>query len=1086
MTVNLRYVAAPEIAPEIIYRRGLSEKLRALSAYPLLIVNTSAGYGKTVLLRDYSLRYLENDCWFNCPFNITSPAELTLYLINSVKRVYPGFGQNAEAFCVSILNDQGKQMVTELAALFLNEIISLHDQTVTLIIDDYQNLEGSEASSWVTDYFNEIFLSIPANIRFVILTRQKPQFKISRLEAKRHYAELNTADLAFTFEETKELFGSIYKKDFSAEVYEKLLKVTAGWITALHVLAHSSETLENISEESVNERLYDLFEEDIFDLLDQDVREFLLSTSMLESFSPDLCNKLLGISDSTRILEKIESRNFFIERFKNGNEIYFTYQKLFLNFITEYKKRYFDPVKSRNLLYSAARLFEESGDFESSIRYYLRSEKRQEAVRLMNNVFDGLYKNSEYGTLSILFGLFEGITKSDGLLLNFNQIRFQTSINKIAEDAEEKLGYISEVVGASTDLHTKCCILGAEMQIINGRPVKGIEILHGIMKNIPDERNKAWVFTLLCKGYYRAGFDYYDELLAFSEEAIEVVGASGSISQYFEVINLLAGFQRDRGNEEIAIRYCKQALERDKNMLSSFRSITTLSSLYLDRSDFTNSMFYLEKAKEVYSRVPIPLFQRLLLRTEEYLYVSVGIFTESLKIQEEILRIVTITRNHSLIVSTLFKIIESCYYLELYDKALQTYEHSQEYLDAADEYLNTISAFCRSIFCSKDISVKETEVVLLETLHYHEKNKIKNFIPPLEFYLSKHYLLAGNSATSIEYLRRGLGNLKEKNNLVWCSNELNISRPVFDFAISNNICKQFINEVFLFTFSKAELPFLTPEFRAELEERNKLLIDIKMLPFGRTDFLLRGKALEEDKWTRKKSKILLAYLMADPKRVHTKDEIIDMFFGDAPADKADTMYHSTMYNIRTALKIYDIKSDAPKRSKHKPYDYNPEYILYGDKTLRLNADFYYESDNVRFEKLYEKFRLPLAAKDDRIKSAIAAAELYAGDFLPGYYESWCEELRIKYKNMFATLMTGLIELLEPENRIEEIVKYSERLLTEDSLNEAAYLAAIKAYANMQNINMAKSLLAKMLRVFDEELGEKPSSKTLRIISEIVK
>ena len=206
---------------------------------------------------------------------------------------------------------------------------------------------------------------------------------------------------------------------------------------------------------------------------------------------------------------------------------------------------------------------------------------------------------------------------------------------------------------------------------------------------------------------------------------------------------------------------------------------------------------------------------------------------------------------------------------------------------------------------------------------------------------------------------------------------------------------------------------------------------------------------------------------------------------DAGADKADVVYHSAIYNIRTALKIYDIKSDKPKRSKDKTYDYNPQYILYEDKTLKLNHDFYYKADNIEFERLYEKSKLPAYTIEEKINYSMSAIELYKGDFLPGYYDSWCEELRVKYKNMYITLCEDLIKMLETEARFDEVIKYSELLLKEDKLNDPAHISIINAFQKLGNIKMANSRLDIMLKIYDEELGEKPQSKTLDKITLIL-
>jgi two-component SAPR family response regulator len=84
-----------------------------------------------------------------------------------------------------------------------------------------------------------------------------------------------------------------------------------------------------------------------------------------------------------------------------------------------------------------------------------------------------------------------------------------------------------------------------------------------------------------------------------------------------------------------------------------------------------------------------------------------------------------------------------------------------------------------------------------------------------------------------------------------------------------------------------------------------------MVSFGRLEFRLRGKLIPEEKWVRKKSKLILAYLLAKPNALLTKDEIIDKFFQDVPLDNVDAVYHNTLSNMRTATRIdYDFPQSA--------------------------------------------------------------------------------------------------------------------------------------------------------------------------------
>src|SRR6266498_5486063 len=105
--------------------------------------------------------------------------------------------------------------------------------------------------------------------------------------------------------------------------------------------------------------------------------------------------------------------------------------------------------------------------------------------------------------------------------------------------------------------------------------------------------------------------------------------------------------------------------------------------------------------------------------------------------------------------------------------------------------------------------------------------------------------------------------------------------------------------------------------------------------------------------------------------------------------------------------------------------------------------------------------------------------------MPGYYETWCEEMRQNYTSMFEKACLELMELLKGKSRYQEIIKYAGKLLEQDKLNGDAHVNLIEAYAKAGNENMAKDRFAMMLKIYDEELGEKPERKFMERISKIM-
>lgn len=481
------------------------------------------------------------------------------------------------------------------------------------------------------------------------------------------------------------------------------------------------------------------------------------------------------------------------------------------------------------------------------------------------------------------------------------------------------------------------------------------------------------------------------------------------------------------------------------------------------------------------------IIQNIVLRANVRFLNNIGDYKEAIKYLNKTLKETDTNRNAILLMTKYLELSEIYWNWNKFNESKEVFILAENIFknQKSDNYLDIIIPYYKQFIAGNSQDILKTESALLNILRWHEVNKIEKTLGYLLFHTACFYLNDSQFQLTIHYSTQAFNLLHKHGMYSFLENRVINSRVLFDFAVCQNIKVKFIKEIGIRFLNKPDLPFLRVEYSIELNEKIIRFIDIRLRCFGLTELCLRGDLVTEDKWIRKKSKILLVFLMSDPTRIHTKDEIMDIFFDDLPADKADVVYHSAIYNIRTALKIYDIKSDKPKRSKDKTYDYNPQYILYEDKTLRLNPDFYYTSESVEFEKHYNKTRLSALSNEEKITHSIKAIEMYKGDFLPGYYDSWCEELRVKYKNMYITLCEELIKILETEARHEEVIKYSELLLKEDKLNDQVHLSIINAYAKLGNIKMAKSRYEIMLKIYDEELGEKPQPKTLDKITLIL-
>lgn len=1026
------------------------------------------------------------------PKRILTPGELLLYIISSVSNIHRGFGEKTAAFIKSTKPERTVSNYLPMITLFINDITKIRPGEVCLVIDDFQNIETEDNSVWINDFFNELIENIPANLRLIISSRNEPLFKKSRLRSKRNLFILGDKDLLFNFEETALLTDKISGKTPEAELVNKILTATGGWVTGIHLLLQSKLWLTGI-ENKIPDNLYDYFYEDVFDSLSSIEKWFIMNTVYLESFTPEFADILLKkTNNSAHVIKSLFRKSIFIESEGSFEIQQFKYQKLFHLFALKYSDEHFTSDDKILLLNKIAEIFRSLSRNESAVDYYFKAQSFKQALAVIEEIFSGLAEKMEFFKLNKWLGMFPRDFTSNEPRLIYIKLYLSVAENKFSDEFVQEIdALLASVRNSSGSLYIKTKILKAKYFIQTGRLQHAYSILKDCSDETADRVTGIEIKILLAKSLYRMGFENYDKAMELSLNTLREMEEYGIKKDKIDLYNFIASIYFDRGDIVSSIKYSEQLLVLHWNIFERFKIQTKLVYLYCTIRELEKAYTYYQQTQLLAEEFLSDEISRLFYRCKIMFFNSMGDHSTAIESLNESYRFVSVRNNNELLWAHYLSLAENYYYINDIGAARQMMKLSRHYINENNEYLTIIDKYCSIVYCKEYNDSASYEKTLIDVYCYHTDNKIEGVLNKIQFNLAEYYFENKNYDTCLFYLKESLDKTYRLNDYSFAEKQLVISRKIFDFAIAADVQKSFINEIIRGFAEKLNYSFIKKKFRSKLLNEIISLTDIRLLSFGNMELFLRGKVIPEDKWIRKKSKIILAYLMANEGIVLTKDKAIDMFFPELPVDKAEVALHSTIYNIRTALRIYDIpkvtkKDVSPLRGENRGgLDYNPQYIIYEDKMLRLNKDFYYSSDNTEFENLYHKIKLPAIDNDEKIKLGSQAAELYKGEFLPGNYESWCEEKRIAYKNMFTDLCEELIALLENGKKYNEAVKYAARLIAEDNINEKGHLCLITSYAAMGNINMARERFRLMLKVFDDELGEKPSDETLEKISDIL-
>lgn len=373
---------------EVVLRPRLSELLQRAAHAPVTLVSAPAGFGKTTLLASWFATRLPgpggNDpvAWVSVDERDREAASFWAYVLLALDRAVPGSG--AEALT---LLQSGQAPIETVLAGVVNEV-SVRSGEVTIVLDDYHLADGVDVAAGMTFLVDHL----PPQLRLVIGTRADPALPLSRLRARGELVEIRASDLRFTGEEVAGYLNDLNGLDLTAADLATLTTRTEGWVAALQLAALSLRDREDrsgfIAGFAGDDRfVVDYLADEVLGRQPDDVRRFLLDTSILDRLTGPLCDATSpGPGRSGRaMLEALDRENLFLVPL-DDHRSWYRYHHLFGDVLRAHllDER---PGDVPELHRRAAGWYAEAGQTEAAVRHSLAGGDVQRAADLVELAF---------------------------------------------------------------------------------------------------------------------------------------------------------------------------------------------------------------------------------------------------------------------------------------------------------------------------------------------------------------------------------------------------------------------------------------------------------------------------------------------------------------------------------------------------------------------------------------------------------------------------------------------------------------------------------------------------------------------------
>lgn len=322
----------PGLRPGAVSRPRLQDRLDRAGQPALTLVSAPAGFGKTTLVGQWlsgtQAASARSVAWVSLEAGDADAVTFWRYVQAAVFRATGIEGPDAQA-----LRKWSRGSGTALIADLLNSLEDL-SQDLVLVLDDYHLAESAEVDESVA-YLLE---HLPLRVRVLMTTRSDPALPLARLRVRGQLLEVRAADLRFTEQEAGSYLAETAGLELTDADVSALTDRTEGWIAALQLaglsLVGRADASSFIASFAGDDRyVVDYLAEEVLRGLPEDVREFLLSSSILPRLCGDLCDAVAGLGGGSSVLEQLERANLFLTPLDDRREWY-RFHQLFADVLT--------------------------------------------------------------------------------------------------------------------------------------------------------------------------------------------------------------------------------------------------------------------------------------------------------------------------------------------------------------------------------------------------------------------------------------------------------------------------------------------------------------------------------------------------------------------------------------------------------------------------------------------------------------------------------------------------------------------------------------------------------------------------------
>ena len=310
----------PTVPPWVVARPRLTALLKA-DRSRVVLVSAPAGYGKSTLVAQWSDLDPRPSGWVQLEPGDNDPVALIAHVVTALERTGP--------VCDELLEELARRMprIDEIAMPLIAADLNERDPFV-LVLDDVHLITAQTSRAILAWLVGEV----RSDCGLVLVTRGDPGIPLARLRTSGELVEIGTALLALDPTETREVAASA-GLELPLAAAGALCERTEGWAAAVALVTLALRGRDDGAERAAGlsgdqQQIADYLLEEVLERQPDDLKTFLLGTSILDHMTAPLCDAVLGRDDAAGSLEGLARSNVFVVSLDDHREWY-RYHHLF-------------------------------------------------------------------------------------------------------------------------------------------------------------------------------------------------------------------------------------------------------------------------------------------------------------------------------------------------------------------------------------------------------------------------------------------------------------------------------------------------------------------------------------------------------------------------------------------------------------------------------------------------------------------------------------------------------------------------------------------------------------------------------------